>query len=413
MQKFFLLVAYFFIASCSKEAKFLEKDNEIPNFSSVNLESIFNSKDAQLDNKDSIVKLLDTYYNEVWVRGNLSGGFLVAKGDEILYEKYQGFSRENSPRPLSVEDPLHVASISKTMTAMTVMKLVEAGKIRLNQTVATILPDFPYKDIEVIHLLNQRSGLPKYEYFIDELGYKSPTGFLSNADVLNLLAKHKPEQSRATNTGFMYCNTNYAMLALIVERVTEKSFPEAMKLILFQPLKMNNSFVFQPKDIFTAAQSFYNRDQRVYPLDQLDGVYGDKNIYTTPRDLLNFSKALYSQDFLRPDLMQKVFTPYSNEKPGVNNYGLGFRMKVFENGEKLTFHTGWWHGSNAVFAHLLKSNVTIIAVGNKFSRRIYSALSIAGLFEDFPLERERFYTTIKHDLTQTDTLNHADSVSEE
>ena len=116
---------------------------------------------------------------------------------------------------------------------------------------------------------------------------------------------------------------------------------------------------------------------------------------------------------MNADLREKIFTPYSTEKPGVNNYGLGFRMKVFDNGEKLTFHTGWWHGSNVVFAHLLKSNVTIVAVGNKFSRRIYSALSIAGLFEDFPLERDRFFATIKQPVFGTDTLSAAAAISEE
>lgn len=411
--RIFLLLFIFSLTACSKEAQFLEKDNTLPNFSSVDLDHVFTKKDAELHDRDSIIKLIDTYYNEVWEQGDLSGGFLVAKGDDILYEKYRGFARENISTPLNSDDALHVASVSKPMTAMVVLKLVEAGKLRLNQTVSSILPEFPYHDIEVIHLLNQRSGLPKYEYFIDELEYKAPSGYITNADVLNLLAKHKPEQSRATNTGFMYCNTNYAMLALIIERITEKSYPEAMKLILFEPLKMKNTFVFQSEDISRASQSFYNRNGKVYPLDQLDGVYGDKNIYTTPRDMLNFSKALYSKDFLRADLREKIFTPYSTEKPGVNNYGLGFRMKVFDNGEKLTFHTGWWHGSNVVFAHLLKSNVTIVAVGNKFSRRIYSALSIAGLFEDFPLERDRFFATIKQPVFGSDTLSAAAAVSEE
>ena len=64
-------------------------------------------------------------------------------------------------------------------------------------------------------------------------------------------------------------------------------------------------------------------------------------------------------------------------------------MKIFDNGEKLTYHNGWWHGSNAVFGHLLKSKVTIIAIGNKYSSRVYSALALSGLFEDFPYERER------------------------
>ena len=74
------------------------------------------------------------------------------------------------------------------------------------------------------------------------------------------------------------------------------------------------------------------------------------------------------------DLQSKIFEPYSNEKKGINNYGLGFRMKEFDNGEKLTYHNGWWHGTNSVFAHLLKSKVTIIAIGNKYSGKVYSAL---------------------------------------
>ena len=129
-------------------------------------------------------------------------------------------------------------------------------------------------------------------------------------------------------------------------------------------------------------------------MDHLDLIYGDKNVYTTPRDLLNFSVAIYSKDFLKPELEAKIFEPYSNEKKGINNYGFGFRMKNFDNGEKLTYHNGWWHGTNSVFAHLLKSKVTIIAIGNKYSGKVYSALSLSGLFEDFPFEMDKFNKTM-------------------
>ena len=90
-----------------------------------------------------------------------------------------------------------------------------------------------------------------------------------------------------------------------------------------------------------------------------------------------------------------IFEPYSNERPGINNYGIGFRMKIYGNGEKLTYHNGWWHGTNSVFAHLLKSNVTIIAIGNKYSRRVYSSLALSGLFEDFPAETEKLQKIIQ------------------
>jgi hypothetical protein len=140
-------------------------------------------------------------------------------------------------------------------------------------------------------------------------------------------------------------------------------------------------------------------------LDRLDLLYGDKNVYTTPRDLLNFSKALYSKNFLSSDLRKMIFQPYSNEKKGMNNYGIGFRMKVFDNGEKLTYHNGWWHGTNSVFAHLLKSNVTIIAIGNKYSNRVYSALSLSGMFENFPLERERLNTLFEKSGLEKDSAS--------
>ncbi len=209
------------------------------------------------------------------------------------------------------------------------------------------------------------------------------------------MIQYKPELARDTNTGFMYCNTNYALLALIVEQVTKTPFPEAMNEMVFKPLKMNDTYIFKESDTAKAAKSFYNRGNRLYPYDRLDLIYGDKNVYTTPRDLYNFSKALYAEDFLKPEFKQMIFTPYSNEKAGMNNYGFGFRMKIFDNGEKLTYHNGWWHGSNTVFAHLLKSKVTIIAIGNKYSGRVYTALALSGLFENFPYESERLHKAMK------------------
>ncbi len=200
------------------------------------------------------------------------------------------------------------------------------------------------------------------------------------------------------------------MLALIIEKVTNTTFPNAMQQIVFKPLQMKNSYILEEKKMNSAAKSFYQKGPKVYPYDRLDLIYGDKNVYTTPKDLLNFSKAMYAENFLREDLKKMIFQPYSNEKPGINNYGIGFRMKIFDNGEKLTYHNGWWHGTNSVFAHLLKSNVTIIAIGNKYSRRVYSALALSGLFENFPIEKEKFQKVI-HETDSLRNLNGADSLN--
>lgn len=411
---FVLISALFFgVISCKKKE---EKQSEpvytssLPNYGKVDLNTVFTDDDRILSDKNTITQYIDQYYQKVWEKGNLSGGILVAKGDEILYENYRGFGREGNQMPIDKNTPLHVASVSKTMTAMAMMKLIEAGKIKLSDHLSQFFPGFPYPNVTVQTLLDQRSGLPKYEYFITKIKPEpaelSKT-FITNQDVLNMIIKYKPELARDTDTGFMYCNTNFALLALLIEKVTKTPFPKAMEEMVFAPLKMKNTYIFQEKDIPTASQSFYFGGNKLYPLDRLDLIYGDKNVYTTPRDLFNFSKAMFSKDFLKPELMKMVFEPYSNEKFGMNNYGLGFRMKIFDNGEKLTYHNGWWHGSNSVFAHLLKSKVTIVAIGNKYSGRVYTALALSGLFEDFPQQKAKLHTVMNDN---KDSLNGGNEV---
>ncbi|WP_144283327.1 serine hydrolase domain-containing protein [Chryseobacterium echinoideorum] len=396
-----LSVLFIFFISCKKdkqESATEEPATNLPNFGNVDLNKVFENDNIQISNKKFLSGYIDQYYKKIWEQGNLSGSVLVAQGDQIIYENYRGFARENNQKPIDKNTPLHVASVSKTLTAMAMMKLVEAGKIKLSDNLTQFFPQFPYPNVTVQSLLDQRSGLPKYEYFITKIQpvpAELSKAYLTNQDILNMIIKYKPDLSRETDTGFMYCNTNYALLALLIEKITAKPFPQTMKEMVFTPLKMKNTFIFQEKDIPTASQSFYFGGNRLYPLDRLDLIYGDKNVYTTPRDLLNFSKAMFSKDFLKPELMEMVFTPYSNEKAGQNNYGLGFRMKIFDNGEKLTYHNGWWHGSNSVFAHLLKSKVTIVAIGNKYSGRVYSALALSGLFEDFPTQKDKLHNVMK------------------
>ncbi|MET3537998.1 serine hydrolase domain-containing protein [Chryseobacterium limigenitum] len=415
-RNFVLILAVFLLVfSCKKKSDskeyVTENTTDLPNYGSVDLSNVFTKGDGQLSDKASLVRYIDQYYKKIWEGSDLSGGILVAKGDDILYENYRGFGREGNQMPIDKNTPLHVASVSKTLTAMAMMKLIEAGKIKFTDHLTQFFPGFPYPNVTVQTLLDQRSGLPKYEYFIAKIPPASPElakPYITNQDVLNMIIKYKPELARDTDTGFMYCNTNFALLALLIEKVTKTPFPQAMKEMVFDPLKMKNTYIFQEKDIPTASQSFYYGG-KLYPLDRLDLIYGDKNVYTTPRDLYNFSKAMFSKDFLKPELMEMVFSPYSNEKAGMNNYGLGFRMKIFDNGEKLTYHNGWWHGTNSVFAHLLKSKVTIVAIGNKYSTKVYTALALSGLFEDFPVQKDKLHSVMNDN---KDSLNGGQDVTE-
>jgi len=135
---------------------------------------------------------------------------------------------------------------------------------------------------------------------------------------------------------------------------------------------MEHTYVFTLKDTLTATPSFTNK-QVFWEYDFLDATYGDKNIYTTPQDLLKWDQALYTDQVIGKPLLDSAFAPYSFEKPSVHNYGLGWRLQLLPNGKKIVYHFGKWHGSNAVFARLMDEKVTIIILGNKFNRAIYDA----------------------------------------
>ena len=384
-------ILFLFFSSCQKK----EISKPTPKEAATYMAHF--SEDDKAASPETIVKI-QHYYQKIWEEGNLWGAFLVAKGDQILYEHYRGFTDEIHAQPIHQETPLHIASISKPLTAMAVLKLVEQGKLSLNTPVSEIFEGFEYTGVTVKNLLNQRSGLPKYEHFMPDIAKKNPTyqkAFWTNDEILEAMIVHHPDSHKAPETGFAYCNTNYALLALIVEKMTNKKFPDAMHTLIFQPLKMKHTFVFQPKDTLTAAKSFYSKTEKPFQYDALDMIYGDKNVYTTPRDLLLFSIALYSGKFLAPELQKQFFTPYSHEKQGVKNYGLGFRLKTYDKSKILPYHTGWWHGTNAVFGHLLDEKVTIIAIGNKFSKGPYTALSLASLFGDYPIEKMKYELTME------------------
>lgn len=329
---------------------------------------------------------IDLYYQKNISLTDFSGGFLVAKNGVIIYEDYQGYANYGEKKAIDEHTALHLASVSKVLTATLVLKLVQQNKIDLNEKVKTYLPSFPYQNTTVKTLLNHRSGLPHYSRFGELIKGWNSKKVLTNADILATLSKHKLSLLSKNDTHFDYCNTNYAILALLTEAVTEKDFSTLMHDEIFEPLGMTDSFVMDfPNQKLTVCQS-YKGNYVNYGWDQFDAIFGDKNVYSTPRDLVKFDLATYSADFLRQDLMDEALKGYSYEKRGIRNYGLGIRMNEWETGQTLHYHNGWWHGNTSSYTTLKKEKVVIIALSNKFTRRVYKASRLAALFGDYPME---------------------------
>ncbi len=327
------------------------------------------------------------FYENILEKSHFSGEFLVAKKGEIIFEKYAGYGRLGQNDILAENSALHLASVSKTFTGMATLKLWEEGKLQINDEVSNYLAGFPYKGVTVKTLLNHRSGLPNYVHVMEQQGWNKKK-IVTNQDVLQFLNEKKGKlQVGAPNRSFHYCNTNYALLALVLEKVSGVPYPQYIQENFFTPLGMTNSYVFTMSDSARSLPSYnYKNKQEAFTF--LDAVYGDKNIYSTARDLLKWETALTYGNMFKPATLDSAYKGYSYEKKGIKNYGLGWRMLEYPNNEKIIFHNGWWHGNNTVFARLIKDSATIIILGNKYNRNIYQAKKLFTAFGDYETEED-------------------------
>lgn len=330
----------------------------------------------------------EEFYKNILEKSHFSGEFLVAKKGEIIYEKYSGYEDGNGKQQALTENSaLHLASVSKTFTAMAVLKLWEQGKLDIHQPTSTYLAGFDYEGVTVKTLLNHRSGLPNYVHVMEQLGWDRKK-IVHNEDVLQFLITNKKRlQVGRADRSFHYCNTNYALLALIIEKVSGLPYPQFIYENFFAPLGMTNSYVFTMSDSARALPSYNWKNQRE-AFTFLDAVYGDKNIYSTVRDLLKWETALSYSELFKQQTLDSAYSGYSYEKKGIKNYGLGWRMLEYPNNEKIIFHNGWWHGNNTVFARIIKDSATVIILGNKYNRNIYQAKKLFPAFGDYETEEE-------------------------
>ena len=332
-----------------------------------------------------------------------NGGILIAKNGSIIYEKYTGLADLRKNDSVTASTPFHVASTSKPIIAMAILRMVQEKKLSLDDSISKFFPGLPYPGITVKMLLNHRSGLPNYVYFIPNSDWDKKKN-VSNEDMLQFLYIQQPPKSFTAGTRYNYSNTNYVLLAMIIEKITNEKFPAYMKKNIFDPLQMTNTFVFTPADSSRAIPSF-NYDKSYYQNDFLDETYGDKNIYTTPRDLLKFDQILYTDQFISKALLDSAFTPYSFERKSMHNYGLGWHLLLLANGKKIIYHFGRWHGFNAAYARLIDEKVTIIIFGNKFSRNIYfTAVKCYDIFGKYGSDSSKTEDDIDEDSVINNTL---------
>lgn len=381
MQKLIIFLTLFFIFCTGFIAIdiYLEKPSSpiLPNITKTVKEPVNLTAEETI-----LAKASEQFYNQYLLRTRFNGAILVAKSGKIVFERYNGLTEINKGKTIDSSIAFHLASVSKTFTAMGILKLGQDNKLNIDDPVSKYIQNFPYSEITIRNLLSHRSGLPNYVHFMESMGWNTRE-LLTNQSLLDFIVKNARKISRGkANTNFDYSNTNYALLAIIIEKVTNLNYATFLDNTFFKPIGMYHTFVYNPSMQKTVLPSFKFNNQKE-GFNFLDAVYGDKNIYSTVRDMMKWDLAISDGTLFTKATLDVAFQGYRYERKGIKNYGLGWRLYEMPSGKKIIYHNGWWHGNNTVFSRIPNDSTTIIVLGNKFNRSIYQAKKIIGIYDGY------------------------------
>jgi CubicO group peptidase (beta-lactamase class C family) len=313
---------------------------------------------------DQLIKKLDKSIDSLHAIHEFNGNILLVKNGVRLYEKSIGFTDSTTNYALTISSAFNLASISKTFTSSLVLMYVQEGKLKIDDQVHTYLPNFPYKDITIRHLLNHTHGMIEYfDWINDTLQIKDTIG---NDQLLTLLSKYKPALNSVPGEKFNYCNTGYAILSEVLETISGMPYATLLKSKITKPLKLENTYVQTVKMPNSPKNRVYGmkfKDGRwkAFDLTTLDEFVGDGNIYSTVYDLQKWDQALRDGKVLRPEILQEAYTPAIVVEKPIMVYGLGWIIN--EPGKKVS-HSGSWNGFKNNMVRDLQNGYTLISLSN-------------------------------------------------
>ncbi|MBX7104074.1 MAG: beta-lactamase family protein [Gemmataceae bacterium] len=288
---------------------------------------------------------------------------IVHKGTNVLLQGY-GLADLDTKTPITGDTAFDLASVSKQFTSTAVLLLVERGRLNLDDPVVRWVPDFPAGDaITLRHLLTHTSGLPDYIGIFK--GSDEEFARLTCHDIAGMLRGKKALFPPGTK--FQYSNTNYALLPVVVERASGKTFAQFLRDYVFVPLGMDSTRVMDrvPYDVANRA-SGYGRQFLVgkHVPSRRDGpVCGDGNVFSTARDMIAWNAALEERRLLRPETWEQAWTKTPIAEGKQSDYGFGWVVSEKE-GRKAVWHNGGWAGTRTLIFRRLSDKLTVIVLSN-------------------------------------------------
>ena len=313
---------------------------------------------------EKVRQKLDLLLKRINKRHDFHGSLLVAKKGKILYSNQVGYKDFRKRELLNENSVFQLASVSKQFTAAAIMILYEKQQLKLTDTINRYFPAFPYEGVTIKHLLNHTAGLPKY-FWVAEHKWnkqKAPT----NSEMMTLLETSNVQRFFKPGRNFDYSNTGYFVLASIVEKISGISFGTFVKENIFDPLEMEDSYVYSfENDSIPANQldgyKLYRRwRHRKIGYTVNDAIVGDKNVYSTSEDLFKWVHGLNNEKLFSKETLALMYTPGETVSGRKVPYGFGFRINT--DTDNKIYHHGKWNGFRTGLTQYLDDDLTVIVL---------------------------------------------------
>ena len=356
------------IGGCSPQLKAL---NVVPKaeMETVELESLEVVSEIISSNYQPLAESLDAYLLDQ----SFNGVTLVASGDQIILLKAYGLAQVNEQEEMTVDHQFQIASVSKSFVAVSILQLVEAGKLTLDQTIDKYFPDMPNAELITIHqLLTHTSGL----YSGDDL-----TNYSQVTTVDEIIApafKSSNLYYEEPGTYSIYSNLGYDVLGAIIEQVSGQTYADYIEEHVLIPAGMTQSGLNMEglvlENMATAYNGNISEGDEAKVLHPSFG-YSSGGLHSTAMDLYKYDRALHSNLLISQesyDLMTQ-----ESSKVGTKSYGYGWYVNTGV--EDTVSHPGNLIGWHSMLLRHQEDKVTVILLTNHDENDMFMAYNLARL----------------------------------
>ena len=331
-------------------------------------------------------KELDRLYQEVTTDPGLhfNGTVLVAEHGKIIYQHSVGYANIGEKMLNSGSTRFHLASLSKVFTAVAVMQMVEKGKLKLDDSLVSFLPDFPYPEITIRELLSHTSGLPDFREIFELNKEPGSRKGLTNADIIPALRKYG-RLAAPPGTKWSYSSVGYGLLALVVEKISKLNFQTYVSEFICEPGGMRNTYVLTPFYNYpdtsravpyinpgpTSASMKAGDSLRTDLSNPWQSIVGPGLVVSSAADLLLFDEALYGNRILQPATSKEMYTAVKLADGSIAkldhapiNAGLGWGIDIDHSSGLIVSHNGGSPGVSTILLRNVEKNQTVIVLEN-------------------------------------------------